>query len=132
MNKKEWHWMSDLKQINKITMRLINGTVKKILDLEKKGEKGFLVQDVVITTEEKVNPDVKLTFKGDNTDFVNKLQEGYVFEFMINVYCNEWKGKYYNTQVDCWGIKQLNPEAPKKEEAKGFIHVGEEQNDLPF
>lgn len=112
-------------------MRSITGTVKKILDLEKKGEKGFLVQDVVITTEQKVNPDVKLTFKGDNTDFVEKLQEGYVFEFMINLYCNEWKGKYYNN-LDCWGIKQLNPEAPKKEKAKGFVPVGEEQSDLPF
>ena len=131
MIKKEWHWMSDLKQIKQITMRSITGTVKKILDLEKKGEKGFLVQDVVITTDQKVNPDVKLTFKGDNTDFVEKLQEGYVFEFMINLYCNEWKGKYYNN-LDCWGIKQLNPEAPKKEEAKGFVPVGDEQSDLPF
>ena len=114
-------------------MRSINGTVKKILDLEKKGEKGFLVQDVVITTEEKVNPDVKLTFKGDNTDFVNKLQEGYVFEFMINLYCNEWKGKYYNN-LDCWGIKQLNPEAPKETDAEKhhIASVVDEQNDLPF
>jgi len=123
--------MSDYKQIKQTQMRSITGTVKKILDLEKKGEKGFLVQDVVITTEQKVNPDVKLTFKGDNTDFVEKLQEGYVFEFMINLYCNEWKGKYYNN-LDCWGIKQLNPEAPKKEEAKGFVPVGDEQSDLPF
>jgi len=130
MNKKEWHWMSDLKQIKQTQMRSITGTVKKILDLEKKGEKGFLVQDVVITTDQKVNPDVKLTFKGDNTDFVEKLQEGYVFEFMINLYCNEWKGKYYNN-LDCWGIKQLNPEAPKEKE-KGFIPVGAEQSDLPF
>ena len=79
--------MSDLKQIKQTQMKSITGTVKKILDLEKKGEKGFLVQDVVITTDQKVNPDVKLTFKGDNTDFVEKLQEGYVFEFMINLYC---------------------------------------------
>ena len=124
--------MPDYKQQKQINMKSINGTVKKILDLEKKGEKGFLVQDVVITTEQKVNPDVKLTFKGDNTDFVEKLQEGYVFEFMINLYCNEWKGKYYNN-LDCWGVKQLNPEAePKKEEAKGFVPVGAESNDLPF
>ena len=123
--------MSDYKQQKQINMKSINGTVKKILDLEKKGDKGFLVQDVVITTDQKINPDVKLTFKGDNTDFVERLQEGYVFEFMINLYCSEWKGKYYNN-LDCWGLKQLNPEAePKKEEAKGFVPVGAE-SDLPF
>ena len=130
MNKKEWLWQPDYKQQKQINMKSINGTVKKILDLEKKGDKGFLVQDVVITTDQKINPDVKLTFKGDNTDFVERLQEGYVFEFMINLYCSEWKGKYYNN-LDCWGIKQLNPEAPKKEEAKGFVPVGAE-SDLPF
>ena len=130
MIKKEWLWQPDYKQQKQINMKSINGTVKKILDLEKKGDKGFLVQDVVITTDQKINPDVKLTFKGDNTDFVERLQEGYVFEFMINLYCSEWKGKYYNN-LDCWGIKQLNPEAPKKEEAKGFVPVGAE-SDLPF
>ena len=123
--------MSEYKQQKQINMKSINGTVKKILDLEKKGDKGFLVQDVVITTDQKINPDVKLTFKGDNTDFVERLQEGYVFEFMINLYCSEWKGKYYNN-LDCWGLKQLNPEAePKKEESKGFVPVGAE-SDLPF
>ena len=132
MNKKEWHWMPDYKQQKQINMKSINGTVKKILELEEKGEKKFLVQEVIITTDEKINPDVKITFKGDNTDFVNKLQEGYVFEFMVNLYCNEWKGAYYNN-IDCWGVKQLNPEAePKKEEAKGFVPVGAESNDLPF
>jgi len=29
-------------------------------------------------------------------------------------------------------LLQLNPEAPKKEEAKGFVPVGAEQSDLPF
>ena len=111
-------------------MKSIIGTVKKILDLEKKGEKGFLVQDVIITTDDKKNPDVKLTFLGDNTDFISRLQEGYVFEFMLNVFCNEYNGKYYNN-INCWGIKQLNPEAPKKEEEKGFVPVGAE-SDLPF
>jgi hypothetical protein len=129
MNKKEWHWMSEYKQIKQINMKSINGTVKKILELEKKGDKDFLVQEVIITTEQKVNPDLKITFKGDNTDFVNRLQEGYVFEFMINLYCNEWKGTYYNN-IDCWGVKQLNPEGEKKEE-KGFVPVGAE-SDLPF
>mgnify|MGYP003627114667 CR=1 FL=1 len=122
--------MSEYKQIKQINMKSINGTVKKILDLEKKGDKDFLVQEVIITTEQKVNPDLKITFKGDNTDFVNRLQEGYVFEFMINLYCNEWKGTYYNN-IDCWGVNQLNPEAPEKEEAKGFVPVGAE-SDLPF
>ena len=124
--------MSEYKQIKQINMKSINGTVKKILELEEKGDKKFLVQEVIITTDEKINPDLKITFKGDNTDFVNRLQEGYVFEFMINLYCNEWKGTYYNN-IDCWGVKQLNPEAePKKEEAKGFVPVGAESNDLPF
>ena len=36
MNKKEWHWMSDLKQTNKKTMdnTSIKGRVVKIKDLE--------------------------------------------------------------------------------------------------
>ena len=114
-------------------MKSITGSVKKILELEEKGVNKFPVQEVIITTDDKKNPDVKLTFLGDNTDFVNKLQEGYVFEFMLNVFCNEYNGKYYNN-INCWGVKQLNPEAPAKEEKeeKGFVPVGEEQSDLPF
>lgn len=128
--------MSDLKQTNKKTMdnTSIKGRVVKIKDLETiKTKKGtdFTKQEVVIDQNKNYNSEVCLVFLADNVDHVRKLNEGEVYEFYINVSSREYNERHY-TQVDCWRAVQLNPEAPKKEEAKGFVPVGEEQNDLPF
>ena len=128
--------MSDLKQTNKKTMdkTSIKGRVVKIKDLETiKTKKGtdFTKQEVVIDQNKNYNSEVCLVFLADNVDHVRKLNEGEVYEFYINVSSREYNDKHY-TQVDCWRAVQLNPEAPKKEEAKGFVPVGDEQSDLPF
>ena len=112
----------------------IKGRVVKIKDLETiKTKKGtdFTKQEVVIDQNKNYNSEVCLVFLADNVDHVRKLNEGEVYEFYINVSSREYNERHY-TQVDCWRAVQLNPEAPKKEEAKGFVPVGDEQNDLPF
>ena len=113
---------------------IIKGRVVKIKKLETiKTKKGndFTKQEIVVDQNRNYNSEVCLVFLGDNVDHVRKINEGEVYEFYINVSSREYNERYYTT-VDCWRAVQLNPEAPKKEESKGFVPVGEEQSDLPF
>lgn len=103
---------------------------KPITGKSKKGNE-WTKQEVIIEQNRTYNNKLSLSFFGDNVDFIKRLIEGNVYEFMINVYSNEWNDKYY-TQVDCWGINELNPMPQEETKEKGFVPVGAEQPDLPF
>ena len=49
----------------------------------------------------------------------------------MNVSSRVYNERHYS-QIDCWRAVQLNPEPVEEKEEKGFVPIGDEQNDLPF
>ena len=105
----------------------INGTIKKILDLEQgtsKSGKEWQKQSFVIEQNTEYNKDVVVNAFGvDKINQLNKFSEGDTIDVMCNVYSREYNGRYY-TSLDGYWFANKNAETHK--------NTQEDENDLPF
>ena len=107
----------------------INGTIKKILELEQgtsKSGKEWQKQNVII--EQNVDRDwnkdgVISAFGVDKINQLNKFSEGDTIDIMCNVYSREYNGRYY-TSLDGYWFANKNAGAHK--------NTQEDEDDLPF
>ena len=107
----------------------INGTIKKILELEQgtsKSGKEWQKQNVII--EQNIDRDwnkdeVISAFGVDKINQLNKFSEGDTIDIMCNVYSREYNGRYY-TSLDGYWFANKNAEVHK--------NIQEDENDLPF
>ena len=135
--------------MNKIETR---GVIKEIKGIEK-FDSGFYKRSIIIDQNDNIKSEypklLQIDFLKDKSDLVNDLLLDGIYEFKLNLNSNK-AGERYFTNVSCWGVTQLNPEAPKEETdapSKGFVPVGgmdrktplkgikmtsPEQSDLPF
>tara|TARA_R100001594_G_C3844729_1_gene216825 strand:- start:27 stop:356 length:330 start_codon:yes stop_codon:yes gene_type:complete len=105
----------------------INGTIKKILELEQgtsKSGKEWQKQSFVIEQNTEYNKDVLVNAFGvDKINQLNKFSEGDTIDVMCNVYSREYKGRYY-TSLDGYWFANKNAGSHK--------NIQEDEEDLPF
>lgn len=105
----------------------INGTIKKILELEQgtsKSGKEWQKQSFIIEQNTEYNKDVLVNAFGvDKINQLNKFSEGDTIDVMCNVYSREYKGRYY-TSLDGYWFANKNAGSHK--------NIQEDEEDLPF
>jgi hypothetical protein len=88
----------------------ITGQVKSISNAIVKSDK-FRFVNLILTIDQKYDPDICIQFVNDNIDRLSDIQVGFHVDCYINIRSNEYKGAWY-TNLNCWKIELNNEERP--------------------
>lgn len=104
----------------------LKGTLKNIGDLMK-FDSGFVKREAIVLTEEAYPQEVKVEFLGDNSNVLEKFDEGDQVTVSFNIRGREWEGKHF-VNLTGWRIqlaakanKQQREEASPVEAMKGEL-----------
>lgn len=107
----------------------LKGKLTKKLPIEKgisKANKEWLKQTVIIDNNDQYNPNVAISFFGDDkVKMLENFKEGVDVSIGVNISSKEFNGKWYN-QIDGWRIS-AGDKAPNPE-----LNNSDSEDDLPF
>jgi len=105
----------------------VRGTIKRITQLEKKGE--FQFRKLILSTDDKYPQTVAIDFTQNNVGLLDVWNDGDQVEVFYNLRGREYErdGKIvYFTSVNGWSVKGLEGEISSQ------VQAPDRDDDLPF
>ena len=127
---------------------VIEGKLVKVFELEtgtSKAGKEWKKQSILIQQDTKYNPEVVVTFFGDNVNKIKSNEMGNIVSCNINLSSREYKGKYYHN-IDGYTCNvsdiindnkrilssYVNNDARKTRENNAYSYMSIENDNQPF